>query len=625
MFHTFFGLALLLFVEKSLAQSPDLGTAVNFVLFTSDGAVTNTGKSEYTGNVGTNNGPINGFGNVNGVMHDNNAVSSACAADVLTAYTQLNSAIPNFFPSSLLGNGDTLVAGVYKIFSTASLNGNLYLNAKGNPNALFIIQIQGAFSANANAKVLLVNGTQACNVFWKVEGMVNLATSTYMRGTVVANNAAIKLNSLDTLEGRLLSTTGAISVDGSVSIMPIGCGAAILTGPASPVLGTAACYAIFSGNGTVTNAGVSHLVGDIGTNVGTVAGFDSLLVSGKIHAKPDASTALCAADLQYAYNYLNVLTPDIELLYPVQFGHNLVLTPHTYLLNSATTFTGNVYLNAQNNANAVFVILVNGAFSTSTFSKVLLTNGAQAKNVYWKVEGAVHIDNFSTFVGTIICNNGAIGLNLGDSLIGRALTTSGALSTASLYGTKDKIGCSVTLPISLLYFKGISLTRAVQLSWSSINISNYSIDKSSDGIHFTDLAEIKNSTTLVDKPTTYTYKDNNPIALAYYRLATRAIDGKKTILQTTVVNSGEGVKVNSYRQAGNIYVQASGATAGSGILRLYSTDGLLISDQKVVLTQEQSTYCITKALSTGLYIVTLSSADGVIIYRNKLLFSSNMK
>jgi hypothetical protein len=43
------------------------------------------------------------------------------------------------------------------------------------------------------------------------------------------------------------------------------------------------------------------------------------------------------------------------VLYPVQFGNNLVLTPHTYLMEAAAVLTDSVYLNAQGNANAVFV------------------------------------------------------------------------------------------------------------------------------------------------------------------------------------------------------------------------------------------------------------------------------
>lgn len=415
------------------SQAPALGTAANFVLFSSNGAVTNIGSSHLTGNVGTNNGSSTGFGNVDGVMHDGDGSSAQCATDVLAAYNQLNSAIPAFFPSALLGNGQTLTAGVYSIGSNATLNLDLNLNAQGNANAVFIFQIQGAFSTNASAKVKLTNGAKACNVFWKVEGLVSMASGTTMRGTIIANNAAINMNAGDTLEGRALSTAGAVSIDGVFAYKPIGCGSPVLTGPPTPTLGAAACYAIFSSNGAVSNSGATYATGDVGSNNGLTTGYTPANVTGRIHPVPDGSTAQCAADLLVAYNYLNTLPDDIELLYPAQFGNNLVLTPHTYLLNAATVFTDSLYLNAEGNANAVFVIKINGAFSTSTYSKVKLINGAQAKNVFWKIEGAVSINNYSVFKGTIVCNNGALGaLNTGVMIDGRALTTNGALSTTAM-------------------------------------------------------------------------------------------------------------------------------------------------------------------------------------------------
>ncbi|WP_317898092.1 ice-binding family protein [Aurantibacillus circumpalustris] len=426
-------LALLLSPMIQFAQAPNLGSAANFVLFSSNGAVSNTGLSQVTGNVGTNNGSSTAFGNVNGVMHDNDGASALCATDVLAAYNQLNALVPTFFPAPLLGNGQVLNAGIYSISGNASLNLELKLDGQSNPNAVFVIQIQGALSTAASSKVKLVNGALACNVFWKVEGQVSMASGSTMRGTIIANNAAININVGDTLEGRALSTTGAVSIDGALVYTPVGCGSPLLTGPAAPNLGTAACYAIFSSDGAVNNSGVSTITGDVGTNNGSTTGFNPLLVTGTVHPIPDVATAQCAADLLVAYNYLNTLPYDIELLYPAQFGLGLVLTPHVYRMGGAATFVDTLYLNAMGNANAVFVMQVNGAFSTSTYSKVKLINGTQSKNVFWKIEGAVDINDYSVFRGTIICNNAALGaINTGVMLDGRALTTSGALSTFAI-------------------------------------------------------------------------------------------------------------------------------------------------------------------------------------------------
>jgi len=414
-------------------QTINLRTAANFVLFSTDGALTNSGISQLTGNVGTNNGSSTNFGNVNGIMHDADGASAQCAEDLLIAYNKLNSTIPTFFPAPLLGNGATLVAGVYSITGASTLSLDLTLDAEGNENAEFIFQIQGTFSTGVNSKIHLINGAKACNVYWKVEGQVSMASGTFMRGTVIANNAAIMMNSNDTIEGRALSTAGAVSIDGVLAYTPIGCGSPVLSGPAAPNLLSTECFALFSTNGSVTNSGTSHILGDVGTQVGSTTGFDALLVTGAIHPIPDGSTAKSAADLLTVYNYLNLVPDDIELLYPAEFGNNLVLTPHTYIMKAAATFTDSLYLNALGNADAVFLIKINGALTTSTYSKVILMNGAQAKNVFWKIEGAVTINDYSVFCGTIVCNNGALGaINTGVILNGRALTTNGALTATSI-------------------------------------------------------------------------------------------------------------------------------------------------------------------------------------------------
>jgi gliding motility-associated-like protein/uncharacterized repeat protein (TIGR01451 family) len=437
-------IALLFFPTIQFAQAPNLGTAANFELFTSVGAVTNTGISQITGNVGTNNGSSTGFGNVNGVMHDNDGASGQCSTDLSAASLQLSSAVATFFPANLLGNGQVFVAGVYSITGATTLNANLILDANGDPTAVFIIQIQGTFSANTNSKVKLINGALACNVFWKVDNAVSMASGVSMKGSIISGGA-ISLNTLDTLEGRALTTAGLVSVNGILAYTPSGCGSTVLTGPTAPALGTTICYALFSSDGPLTNLGISFITGDVGSANGLTLGYIPLFVTGAVHVIPDGATAQAATDLLNLYNYLNALTPDIELLYPAQFGNGLVLTPHTYIMNGATTFTDTLFLNAEGNPNAVFVIQIKGALSTSTFSNVKLINGAKAENVFWMVDGAVDINNNSAFNGTIICNNGAISLNYGTTLNGRALTTNGALNSSFIVAIIPP-GCGNTYP-----------------------------------------------------------------------------------------------------------------------------------------------------------------------------------
>jgi Ice-binding-like/Secretion system C-terminal sorting domain len=215
--------AIVFFPLSDFSQAPDLGTAANFVLFTTTGAVASTGISNITGNVGTGTGAITGFGTLNGLIYNADAVTTQASADLMVAYNQLNSDVPTFFPGPVLGGGQILTPGVYFLPAASSLITTLYLDAQGDPSAVFIFQIGGAFSTAASSQVTLINGALAANVFWKVEGAVPMAAGTTMRGTIIANNAAISMGIGGILEGRALSTTGAVSIYGSLAfILPGG-------------------------------------------------------------------------------------------------------------------------------------------------------------------------------------------------------------------------------------------------------------------------------------------------------------------------------------------------------------------------------------------------------------------
>ena len=505
---------LMCFSSLSYAQI-SLGTAGNFALFTTTGGVSNVGTSQLTGDVGSNNGAVTNFGNVDGVMHLVADGATASAAADLTIAVNLINATPN--TGSLapgLGGGQTITPGVYAIGSAASMTGNLTLDGGGNANPLFIIKVQGSLSAAANTQVILTNGAVACNVFWKVDGLIDLATNTAMKGNVIANIGAIVLNTGVTIEGRALSTTGAITVSNVSVRKPLGCGTPQLTGPAAPQLNSVACYTIFSGNGAVTNTGTTFVTGDVGTNVGLTSGFQASNVTGTIHTNPDTSTAQAALDLTGVYTYLNGLPHDIELLFPATFGNGLILTPHTYLLDAATVHTGTVFLDAQNNNDAVFVIKIVGALSSGTAANVVLLNGAQAKNVFWLVNGATDLATNYVLKGTLIGHNAAITVNTGASIEGRVLSTTGGISTFGINAQMTP-GC-VTLATNDVT---IESNKAIFYPNPFSTVLNIKMNEDNKGTNFTivDAAGSKvYETTLSNKTTALSMR--LPAGIYFYQL-----------------------------------------------------------------------------------------------------------
>lgn len=216
----------------TLAQMPDLGSASEFAMFTSIGALGNTGTSEISGDIGTNNGDITGFEAptvVYGHIELENAVTAQCAIDVQAAYDELLATTPtvgNHAPT--FGSGETLPPGVYAVGEAGSLAGDITLDAAGNPDAIFIFQFTGAFTAGDFSTIILINGATASNVFWIAEGAISMQAQTDMNGTFISNNGAISLGAGSVLEGRMFSTAGAASIiDAFINIptrlvLPIG-------------------------------------------------------------------------------------------------------------------------------------------------------------------------------------------------------------------------------------------------------------------------------------------------------------------------------------------------------------------------------------------------------------------
>ena len=200
-------------LKSNYGQAPNLGAASGFALFTATGAFNNTGATSIAGNIGSNSASVTGFppGVVTGTIYNPpDATLAQAATDVGTAYGYL-STLGGSVLDVLLGNGQTLTPGIYNTGAASTLNGNLTLDGGGNPDALFIIRIGGAFATGAASNVILTGSASLCNVYWQIGGQFNLGAGSVFRGTVIVDGA-INLLEGSTLHGRGLSRAGAISL-----------------------------------------------------------------------------------------------------------------------------------------------------------------------------------------------------------------------------------------------------------------------------------------------------------------------------------------------------------------------------------------------------------------------------
>jgi hypothetical protein len=198
-----------------------LETISNFVLFTSYGAVTNSATSGVIGDIGTNYGAISGFltSPIYGSVDSNNSVTSQAKIDLDSAYLKLiDLAVTDSTHGAAYGLGDTITPGVYynSAAGAGSVTGTLTLDGQSSTSSIFVFRFSGALSVAEKTKVILINGAQHCNIFWISEGATSMASFVFMKGSVIAHGGSCTIGANSNVEGRMLSTNGAIGFTTSV-------------------------------------------------------------------------------------------------------------------------------------------------------------------------------------------------------------------------------------------------------------------------------------------------------------------------------------------------------------------------------------------------------------------------
>ncbi len=196
------------------ATKVNLGTAGSFAVLAGT-TITNTGPTTITGDVGLHPGKaVTGFNSVtlHGQLHVANATASQAKDDLELAYDIAAGQQPRTTVATELG-GQVLPGGVYtSADGTFGITDTLTLDAQNDPDTVWIFQAASTLTTATDSSVSLINGADACNVFWQVGSSATLGTRTSFAGNILALSS-VSLKTSATIQGRALARNGAVTMD----------------------------------------------------------------------------------------------------------------------------------------------------------------------------------------------------------------------------------------------------------------------------------------------------------------------------------------------------------------------------------------------------------------------------
>jgi hypothetical protein len=215
-------------------------------------------------------------------------------------------------------------------------------------------------------------------------------------------------------------------------------------GPQGPDLKSVGRFGIIAGTAVSNNAGFSKINNlDVGIYPGarsSLTGFPpAVVVNGSIYASDDVAPPGVAAMLLQAKNDLvaaylfaeGASSPAPATVSGDQGGKTLA--PGIYKTTSTLLIqSGDLTLDAQGDANAVWIFQVASTFTTigGAGGNVILSGGAQAKNVYWQVGTSATIGDYTKFKGNVLALT-SITMGAYSTAVGRMLARNGAVTMTS--------------------------------------------------------------------------------------------------------------------------------------------------------------------------------------------------
>jgi len=198
-------------------------------------------------------------------------------------------------------------------------------------------------------------------------------------------------------------------------------------------LGSASNFSIFAG-AAITNVGRSRLNGGVGVNPGTaITGGETIFTNLAETASVSEVNKLISTNVLASIIAANDLITTQKITAHSDIAAELgeqTICPGIYKSDAAFGLTGTLTLDGNKDPNSVFIFITPAAFTSAAASRIILSNGAKAENVYWQLGAAATLGASSFFTGTILAE-AAITAGAGVHIHGRFLSKSAAVTLDS--------------------------------------------------------------------------------------------------------------------------------------------------------------------------------------------------
>jgi hypothetical protein len=202
-------------------------------------------------------------------------------------------------------------------------------------------------------------------------------------------------------------------------------------------------YSINSGTEIDTTSTIDEVV--TGMTVTPPEGIYKVDFNGHYDVIPGNVCTISSLDLQNLY--LNLLNIPSTGTHGLTFGSGETITAGVYTVAGAMSVAGVLTLDGGGNPNALFVFRVTGAINTAIATSIVLTNSANAANVFFTAIGAVGIGADNVISGNYLAYGAAAALGANCIFNGRLFSTSGALAFSSGQQTKPTVTSVLDLGI----------------------------------------------------------------------------------------------------------------------------------------------------------------------------------